>query len=835
MPQSTAFWFSSLCVRGVFQVIIEYKSKRSKKGQQLSLDSSNANIRRPFGPITQCSHLLTSTANDENKEEFQLWNERNQTTKLNCSMYNNICNDLNSFNQKLQELSIKNKDLLAFYISKLNYAEKFIYHSEDIHNSDGFCLDQLNEESEKMNSLGGSVQEYNSLVELAMKFSIVITDDSPRSPLKRKPTSLVREQLIPDRLPKMSKKNSMEYFEIKELERADGLEKIYSSSYKGISTIKLENISVSEEMKSLISSQKVNVIKEEILRMYEPRELVIVVCPCPVEEKETEKENSDDDVKYYVVQKLHTVVALKELLREDKLKDLTGIVDNEILCFVLKPISLEIMMYGNLKSNLIAARHNQKIDAQDLLHHNFCLLKGQQSSESIRDKIVDRMSKISKLRPEDRSALSRLVRWKEETFTNLIEVVNKFEHYSTLDANSPGSKKAISKGQKLKMSSTLFRNLSYVSEKFFNSEYNHVLDNKMSLKKLVENFQKELKIISLYSIIKEISCEQNISLLIKKYPGKFSKEDIEKFIGAKWTRDGERNSLGCELENYILSIINQNKEQIQLKVADVNNDFFEGPAITEADMIVYIMSGERKEEIIIVLATILTSVKGFISALLVFNSEAEYYNFLSFLRSSEDKILKKNPNFKHLPLAFKKINAERSQKITENIQYAILMGVYEHSVLPFYTCYDGIAAVEKVIENICPRNNNVAIIADKDIILDKVHNEKSSFNCTYYGNYEQLSKLNVDYLFDKHVLENTILDDSGISDVSTSHISEIVLDHSRSTVIETLNFSMHSSQNVKSSFLDKVDGVQNGRNQEDKELLEEPSKDLEEQSEDLLE
>ena len=123
-----------------------------------------------------------------------------------------------------------------------------------------------------------------------------------------------------------------------------------------------------------ISDERVELIKESILKRYNPAISVLVVCP--KEKSSNLRKNIDYDVdQFYVVQKVKCLLAFKKLDKVGDFVKLYGHHHRKVLCYVLNSNSPAHMQYANLNENYLTSQFSNKPLLQDLFHHCECLIK----------------------------------------------------------------------------------------------------------------------------------------------------------------------------------------------------------------------------------------------------------------------------------------------------------------------------------------------------------------------------------------------------------------------------------------------------------------------------
>ena len=119
----------------------------------------------------------------------------------------------------------------------------------------------------------------------------------------------------------------------------------------------------------------------------------------------------------------------------------------------------------------------KKTYPQDLLHVFENLAEKENSVGAL--KVVERMSKLSRLGPDEATALKKLCQWSAVGFKYLMEVINRLEVYETLDVKSSGNAGSITSGERLKMTNLVFNLLGKCEEDFFVSGRENILEKEI--------------------------------------------------------------------------------------------------------------------------------------------------------------------------------------------------------------------------------------------------------------------------------------------------------------------------------------------------------------------
>lgn len=756
-PRSS-MWLHSSRVNGEYNVSVMFKDTRYQV-YPLTASSQNSSIKIPFGPPTDC-HYVSRVVSNDIVREFQFTNNRNQTVSKPDFIFNNLASGVNSFTQLVSSIYGKNKELLAIYISKINFGESFVHHQDGIHDSDGFSISDNGATESRIKDAGGSLDEYRTFIERAKENAKVVS-----APLQDISNTMQRKSKD-KQTPNPPKKRKIIDNEDKENNDTSGLERPYSESFAGVLSIPIAKLSVAQEMKDLIHRAKVETIKSNIKKRYDPSQSVLVVC-------QVDGSKSAEDVyqDFYVIQKINCFQALKELHDNDEFIYLSGHTSGHVLCYLLDTSRADMMVYGSVRENLCyqdyGARRNSP---SDLLFKFKCLTNfGFVKDDAL--KAICRMAKLSRMGPDEISAVSKLCNWTPVGFASLIDVLCKYASYMTLDVKRTGHQQALARGDPNVLPNTLFKLLAKVTEQYFLMNYSHVLNNEISLKSLILKFKEKTDVDKVYKAIESIPSSEKFSEVLKKYPDKFEYNKMKEFVGAVCTLK-DKNQMGCLLERYYKKVLESYCEDVEVPVQHVTvsdiEKVFEEFNIMEDSIIVMFMSDKFINIIGKIVAGIIKSTKDFHAAILIFQSEKQYFKVLSHLRSMEATV-GLIQNYKVIPQVFTVDGKVKvPENIRENVKYGVLFGKFVHSNT-LDIGHENLSCLSTIITG-TGIEGPIAVVVDEGFDCVKVHSNSIKGQVTYYAREAIISKLKKMLTVEKSTAKDNSdeLEDSGYVSQSTS-------------------------------------------------------------------
>ena len=126
-------------------------------------------VKVPWGPSTACQYRVRKEK-DDSVREFKFTNKRRESVCFDEVLLNNIENGdgVTPFAQRVTSMCVGDrKKLLGNYLTLLQYAESFIYHNPALKDENGFSIDRTGVTMEEVESNGGSVEDFRSVVQMS--------------------------------------------------------------------------------------------------------------------------------------------------------------------------------------------------------------------------------------------------------------------------------------------------------------------------------------------------------------------------------------------------------------------------------------------------------------------------------------------------------------------------------------------------------------------------------------------------------------------------------------------------------------------------------------------
>ena len=724
-------------VEDTYELNLGYKSTKGSVGPY-SNSKQNAAVKIPWGPFWECEYRVRKD-NGEPVKEFKFCNSRKEVVACNETLLNNLEQNVNPFSQKITELAVGNKKkLLANYWSVTQTCKGFVHHNGDVHEDTGIRKDGEGVTQAVIEENGGSLAELIDFVK-DVKESAVFGDAFQVSTAKRKNNSGDGAGSKPK---KMNTKALIDNNEKLELEDPEGMEKKFQRCYRGLARIPLDDISESKELNIKPNVYRVCIVGQSMKAKYDPAQAIVVVAPAD-DGQDLDLENLNGR-KFVVVQKVHTLLALKDLDKKGEFSKLTGHDDRKVTCYVVNTKSVALLRYGYQRSNDIASSFSKKTHPQDLLHVFETLSAKDNSLNCI--KVVDRMGKLGRLGPNEATAVRKICKWSPDAFKCLMDVLKKFEVYQTLDVKKSGNAGRLSRGEKLAMPNTVFNELAKVDEKFFVENHQQVISKKISLRNLVYGSEMDKELRNAYSVLMQISGYKTYEALDQEFPGKFDENIMERFIGAE-IQGEKKNIKATLLDDYFLDV-KLGLDSGDFPVSFVEFDSVEDGKILDAvdrvDVFVMIMKKGNPEVGAAVIKRILQTEKMIHIGVFLFSSELACFEALSFLRSHNTALVQ---NFNIIPVGIFNEKAPALDGVQDNLYHGIIFGKMVILKPPLKMYYSNFNMLSDILESIALPQSDVAVVAEPGVSMIQVHTEQLLFKVQYHGSKEEITKF-------KKILDN---------------------------------------------------------------------------------
>ena len=762
-------------VSEVYQAELIYTNSKGDTGP-FSSSSQNVSVKVPWGPPVSCE-WTSRRVESELKHEFKFKNARGEIGWFDKSIMNNLGSNsgITAFDQFVTKLCMEKKDkLLGIYITLMQHSKDFIYNSH-YHDEEGFSSEPGAMKEVELLMCGGSRTELETFIDLAKTHSKVVDKVQSIQTHKTKGKRYMDED-TEDKVvkpPKLSNAVIIDNNERKENEDPNGLEKNIQDSYVGLAWIPLDSISVPKDIIK-VNPFKVQHIMNSIKTKYDPTLTTLKVCP--VDDSTKVDVNNLETREFFVIQKVHTLMAFKELDKLEEFKNLVGHQGREVLAYVIDTNSTAMMLFSNLRSNEIDSRFVSETCPQQLLSVFHTLRKKDPESDNL--KTVERMAKHCRIGPNETYSILKLCKWSVSGMTILLKNIEKYEVYETRDVNFTSRlSDSLSKGKKLKVPNSLFNKLARCDEEFYVRNCFKVTSGELSIRELVDENMRVLDVDKVVSVLNQLSGYQGIERLNTLYPTKFSIEILENFVGAD-IKCGKKNQKCMELDKHYNKVINAKvghpvKASIQFNpVADIDSIVTQESG-DNFDAIVVHMKTARQDLVMSIIKSILESNKDSHCVLLIYPNESLQRETLEFMRSQKLALVS---SLKVCQILFEVEKPKVQEGVMINVHFGVLFGKFDVVTSdPLKILYNGLKNVADIISSVVPEGSRIAMISDKDVSVIQIHGRDLKHEVTYFASQGQIERFKSVLVKDKTFFDSN--EDNGVS----LQQSEICLDSSTST------------------------------------------------------
>ena len=779
-------------VSGVYQAELIYTNSKGETGP-FSSSPQNLSVKVPWGPPVSCE-WTSRQVNSEVKYEYKFRNARGEIGWFDKSIMNNLGSNsgITAFDQYVTKMCTEKKDeLLGIYITLMQHSKDFTYNSH-YHDEEGFSSEPGAMTEIELLQCGGSRSELENFIGLAKAHSKDVDEVQSILAHKSKGKRLIDDDTQDKVLkpPKLSNAVMINNNEKKENEDPKGLEKKMQDSYVMLAWIPLDSISVPKDIIK-VNPYKVQYIMNSIQSKYDPTLTTIKVCPVDDSNKVTEDNIGDRE--FFVIQKVHTLMAFKELDKMEGFKNLIGHEKRQVLAYIIDTNSPTMMLFSHLRSNEIDSRFANETCPQQLLSVFNTLQQKDPESDNL--KTVERMAKHSRIGPNETYSILKLCKWSTGGRAMLLRDIEKYEVYETRDVNFTSRlSDSLSKGKKLKVPNALFNKLARCDEEFYVQNCFKVSTGTLSIRELVDENMKMHDIQKVVGVLNQLSGYQGIDRLNTLYPSQFSLDVLENFVGAD-IKFGKMNQKCMELDKYYKQVINaqlghQVSASIQFHPVTDIESVVTLESVKNFDAIVVQMTTARKDLAMSIIKSILASSKVHHSVLMIFPYESLQTETLEFMRGQKLALvgsLRVNQVF------FEVEKPKLHEGLLSNVLFGVLFGKFSSvNSCPLKILYNGLTGVADIVNSVVPEGSRVAMITDRDVSVIQIHGKDLKHEVTYFAMQGQIEKFKSMLVQDKTFYETNEDDNDALqhsrpsvmsSDFSTNgEIIPVAIDSSTSPV-----------------------------------------------------
>ena len=262
---------------------------------------------------------------------------------------------------------------------------------------------------------------------------------------------------------------------------------------------------------------------------------------------------------------------------------------------------------------------------------------------------------------EDLTALQRIINWEEEQFDCLLEVLQQFSRYDTLDSVEAAVKHSakVMRGELLPLPKVLFKKISTIDPDIFQQHCHEVKDKTDTLSGFIDRIRLSMARFETWKVIQEVT-KSDMEELVKRFPGKLEDDVIDKFEGVEIKKN---KRLKEELESYVNSLLTKSSGVL---VEAESIESFKSNQLAQFDLRVFLANSYSQEDPTSLVQNIqdIKEMRVGTNIFLSHNVEDE-----SILNSVASEIQVENCR----SLYFKTEPDSKSEEIVENLLVAVLM------------------------------------------------------------------------------------------------------------------------------------------------------------------
>ena len=729
-----------------YEILIFCKQTTGRVGPYTD-SAPNSKHRVAWSPVSECE-VIRMERKSEIVDFVRFKNTDNLQSDFRCDLLNMfIRTTTTQFARFCTKIQMEKRfDTLCLYISLLAHSGNFsCFKPDDVHSDDGFMIDGTGIQENQLKETGGSLSEYLQFKSLAKLHAIVISEaaatggDGSKTPSRvsqnKRITDFFQSSCPPK---KLSKLEEMELSFAQECSDKAGLEQRLTSEYVGWGSIGIDKLKCNDGVSLSINQQEVGALAECMSKRFDPSLAVLIVV----------KDDDGGNGEYFVLHGNHRLLALKLLDAAKKFEDLPGIVNRELQCFIVGAgvrADQALGVYCQIRSNDLGAKYQTETEIHELIFVFNDLNKSYKDIEKTK-LVMERLAKLRKVGRDDRAALNKIFAWPQENLNQLIQVLQIYEVYQTIDGSGPRNRTRIQDGLKMPLTKEMLKDLGNCQPDFFATSHQAVLGGEISFRALLKR-SKELKEIdkTKANVSKEAGFE-TFAALKQKYPEKVTEEKLKSFNGAVLTGKN-KNPEGDRLKSFVKNL--QKLDNIEDVKFVVINDF-KDIDVEAFDTLVIQVSKDDMDyvESLIHLANV--SRKD-VCIMVIFESEKDYLKTILKLGNWEDE-----KRIKVSSVFFQKMS---ESSLLENLTFAVIFGRFFALESPLRSFYKNVeTSLKKIVSTVSPQGSKIIFVTKKKRFCATIH-EGGSVDSSY-----QISYLAPQILMDKFRLKrvaSSVFDDIG--------------------------------------------------------------------------
>ena len=462
----------------------------------------------------------------------------------------------------------------------------------------------------------------------------------------------------------------------------------------------------------------------------------------------------------------YRLLALKKMEQRGILEDLDILPGRKVLCYILGTIDDIQATYSSLRGNDLQAEFVRKPALHELLY----VAEGLRVSNSVEKvtETVARYGKLLKFGPDDLTAIRKLASWPTEVLTKLTEVFKLYEKFQTSDAKELAKRQVslIMEGQEtVKVPHSLLRSIGMMLPHHFEQVSIQIVAKELSLRQAAEDASKlpKREQVMVY-ISQQIPGHLTSREIVTAYPGKFSNEVLDAFLGAIIGKKAV-NEKGKALKEYVKGVVN-GEESLGFQLMEIKRfEELDLSTLPECDTMV-INCNTLSVDQVCQLRT-LKAGKNSMSLVVLLSDQEEKTNLFCDLSTEMDNLKE---------IFFATNSPVKKGDFVQNLK----LGIVSSSTIfkpPLKSFNGSINNLEVVVEQITPPGGKNVCITEGNIPIVSIH---KTFSCQYFGEKAAVDKFNnnlkagvMEFKPDEKVtVDNSDKDIPQMSDLNDSGIYE---------------------------------------------------------------
>jgi hypothetical protein len=672
----------------------------------------NSKRRDAWSPISGCE-MIRLARKTEVVEYVRFKNIENLQKEFRIDLLNMFIRSSTQFDRFCTKFQVdKRIHVLCIYISLLTRSCEFRGYKEELHSEDGFDLDGSGIQENNVTDSGGSLVEFLQFKTLAKMHAIVISDGVVGAPGDKVQSRVVQNKRITDFFQsscppkKLSKTEAVEQGFNQECSDKSGLEQRLISEYVGWGSICIDSLKCNDSVCLPINQSEVGVLADSMLKRFDPSQAVLIVA------EDVEGGNGE----YWVLHGNHRMLAFKQLDSAKKFQDLPGIEQRSIQCYIVGSgcrSDPALGVYCQIRSNDLAAEFQTKPEMHELIYVFNDINKNYKDVEKT-TLIMDRLAKLRKVSRDDLTSLKKIFAWPQENLEQLIQVLQVYEKYQTIDSSGTRNRSRIQRGEKLPLTRAMLRDLGKCNSEYFGSVHQGVISGEISLKQLLEKNSKLQEIEKTKAAISKEAGFEKFTALQQKYPEKVTDEVVKSFSGAL-VKGKKRNLQGQMLKYFVKNLDQPNSSEEPVKTETLED--IKDLKLEAYDTVVMQVHRDDMDFVENAIDLVSVSRKVNLAVMLILENEQDFKRSLCKLGYWEEQT----------NIQVRSVFFENDSTEADNLTFSVMFGRFCTLASPLRSLYKNLKLnLKDIVEAVSPPAAKIAFVSMHSKFCAMIHDESSN-------------------------------------------------------------------------------------------------------------